>query len=114
MQLLFKIRSEIILLHAWCALFFFSVMENPCFRQVEIRAYSINVRRVHYALSVFLRDGKFCVEAGGLFSLCIFSLKLLEIVLLHVHGVHCVFSFVMENSCLMQVEFYVCAIIVDD
>jgi hypothetical protein len=53
-QLLFKIRLEIILLRMQCVQsFFFSVMENPCFRQVEFRACSINVRHVHYALSVF-------------------------------------------------------------
>ena len=54
------------------------------------------------ALSVFLRDGKFLLKAGGILSLCNFSLKIrLEIVLLRMHGVHyLLFSFVMENAWL--------------
>ena len=37
----------------------------------------------------------------------------LEIVLLRTHGVHCVFSFVLENSCLRQLKFWACAIILE-
>ena len=33
----------------------------------------------------------------------------LEIVLLRTHGVHCLFSFVMENSCSSQLEFRACS-----
>ena len=55
---------------------------------------------------VFFRDGKFLLKAGGILRLCKFSLKMrLDIVLLRTHGVHCMFSSVMENSCLRQVEF---------
>ena len=33
----------------------------------------------------------------------------LEIALLRTHGVHCLFSFVMENSCSSQLEFRACS-----
>ena len=58
------------------------------------------------ALSVFFCDGKFLFEEVGFGACAIIFLKIrLEIVLLHMHGVHCLFSYVMENPCFRQVDF---------
>jgi len=84
----------------------FSCMsENSLLGQVELRACAI-FTHAWSPQCVFFRDGKFLLEAGGILRLCKFSLKMrLDIVLLRTHGVRCVFSFVLENACLRQVEF---------
>ena len=98
-----------------CTICFSCVSENTLLGQVELRACAIFLENltgdcfVTHAWSpqcVFFRDGKFLLEAGGILRLCKFSLKMrLDIVLLRTHGVRCVFSFVLENACLRQVEF---------
>ena len=84
----------------------FSCMsENSLLGQVEFRACAI-FTHAWRPQCVFFRDGKFLLEAGGILRLCKFSLKMrLDIVLLRTNGVCCVFSFVLENACLRQVEF---------
>ena len=70
---------------------------------------------------VFIRDGKLLLKAVRILSLfkyylsgqmkfwaCEFFLKIwLVIVLLLMHAVHCVFSFVMEKACLRQGDCFV-------
>ena len=59
-----------------------------------------------FALSVFYRDGKFLLKIVGIFSFPSYSWTIrLQIVRLGTHGMPCLFSFVMENSCLKQLEF---------
>ena len=49
------------------------------------------------------------------FELVNFFLKIwLEIILLGTHGVHCGFSFMIENSFLRQVEFWACATMLEN
>ena len=87
--------------------------ENSLLGQVELRACAFLENLTGdcfftHAWSpqcVFFRDGKF-FQAGGILSLCKFSLKMrLDIFLLRTHGVHNLFSCVMENSWLRQVQF---------
>ena len=89
------------------------MLENACLRQVEFwdRAIILEnltgdcfVTHAWCPLCVFF--GNFLLEAGGILRLWI-----LDIVLLRMHGVRCVFSFVLENACLRQVEFWACSII---
>jgi hypothetical protein len=62
-------------------------------------------------VSVFLQDGKFLVKAGGIFSLCNKSWKILALgiwnsklvqMFLVTHAVHCLFNIVMQNSWLIN------------
>ena len=75
-QSFLETRFEIVLLgtHGVHCLFIF-VMEILCLSQLEFWACSNNVRYTQCALSVFLRDGKFFVWAGGILSLNNFSWK---------------------------------------
>jgi len=57
----------------------------------------------------FFRAGKCLLEAGGILSLCNYSWKSDWRLFCYTHGVRCVFSFVMEISCLRLVEFWGCA-----
>ena len=58
-------------------------------------------------LSAFFRDVKFLLEAVGILSLCEYCSSIrLWIVFRGTHGVQWLFSFVMYNSFLKQLEFW--------
>ena len=65
---------------------------------------SLFVQHLWCALFVFLACWKLLLEAGGILSLCFFLKNQIgdSIVM---HACFTLFSLVMENSCLMQVEF---------
>ena len=63
----------------------------------------------------FVMENSWLAWAGAILSLCKCFLKLrLEIILLWTHDVHYLFSCVVENSWLGQVEFWACAIILEN
>ena len=71
-------------------------------------------RHAWCSLSVLFRDGKFLLEAVGILSLCNYSSSIgLHIVFLGTHRVLPLFYFVMENSCLRELEFWACANIIN-
>ena len=62
------------------------------------------------ALCVFLCNGKFLLEAVGILILCNYSSNLDRILFSYARMVCTVcFFFVMENSCLRQLEFRACS-----
>ena len=95
------------------------VLANSCLKQMEFWACAIFLKicleivmfRTLGVQSVYV---EFLLGASAILSLCKCFFKIrLEIVLLRTHGVHCVFSFVLENSCLRQLKFWACAIILE-
>ena len=92
------------------------MIEMFCLRQVESEA-CLNFlnrldcfhRHIWFALSVFFCDGKFLLEAVGILSLSNYSWTIgSQIVKFGKHGFDCLFSFMMENFCLRQVESGAC------
>ena len=67
-------------------------------------------RHAWCAVSVFVCDWKHLLDAVGLLSLwkCSWSIGM-QIVFWGTHGLPCVFSFVVQHSCLRQLEFWACA-----
>ena len=81
----------------WACCFFLENLTGDCF-----------VTNAFCTLCIFFHDEKILLEAGGILSLCNYSWKL-DCRLLCTNGVHCLFTLLMRNSYLRQLEFRACS-----
>ena len=104
-----RIVNCLLSMHGVHCMFSF-LMENFAWSSWNLKLVQILFGTLGAQSFYFAMENSWLARAGAILSLCKCFLKLrLEIVLLRTHGVQWLFSFVMENSCLSQLEFRACS-----